>query len=74
MGIEFLGVGRAAHGETAAHKVVASSFDEAARLVAKEILEEQHPDWNDDIYVDIVTNAKFELKGDYAFEIKDLVD
>lgn len=66
----FMAIGRAAMGETAVHIIEnALTHEEAAKKAALEILKEQHKDWNDNIYVDAVTDQKFEYQTDFVFSI-----
>lgn len=69
---EFMAVGRTAFGETSPHIVTAESFDDAALITAKEILSEQHEDWSDNIYIDLVTDKNFEYRVDFTFEVDEL--
>ncbi|MGR5287031.1 hypothetical protein ACP3V5_17075 [Vibrio maritimus] len=69
---DFMAVGRAALGETAVHIVSAMSFSDAALIAAKLILSEQHSSWNDNIYIDVVTDKAFSHETDFVFEIQQL--
>lgn len=69
----FMAVGRPAMGETAVHVIEdAMTHEEAAKKAALEILEEQHEDWNDNIFIDVVTDQHFEYQTDFVFAIEDL--
>lgn len=68
----YLVVGRPAQGELITHIVLADTFEEAAFKSAILILKAQHEDFDDNIYIDIVTNKKFEYESNFLFLPKEL--
>lgn len=69
----FMAIGRAAMGETAVHVIEgAMTHEAAAKKAALEILDEQHESWNDNIYVDVVTDQQFVHQTDFVFSVEEL--
>ncbi|MFV8387343.1 hypothetical protein ACNO5E_24885 [Vibrio parahaemolyticus] len=69
---EYLTLGRAGGGENIVDTISASSLKEAARQAAINILQCQHPDYNDVLIIELVTDQAFSYVTNLVFEAEQL--
>lgn len=69
---DFIAIGHVALGEPEAIIINTTSFEIAAKEAAKQMLENMHPDWNDNIYIDFVIDRQFTYKDNFIFSVDDL--
>ncbi|MGR5448531.1 hypothetical protein ACP3V3_01860 [Vibrio sp. PNB22_3_1] len=69
---EFLTAGRRAFGETEINIVEADNHKQASQMAAQLILSELHESYNDNIYVDCVSDNDFTYERDFEFNADEL--
>lgn len=73
--MSYMVIGRPSMGESEVHLISkADSHEDAAKKAALSILNEQHENWDDDIYIDVVTDKNFNYKTCFSFSTEELRD